>query len=42
MLPIKFLFIWPSGFSEEDFLEIYQPETRIAYGSHVCKRTRMK
>jgi hypothetical protein len=27
---------WPSSFREEDFLEINQPETRIAYGSHVC------
>jgi hypothetical protein len=25
-----------SGFRGEDFLEIDQPETRIAYGSHVC------
>jgi hypothetical protein len=24
------------------FLEINQPETRIAYGSHVCKHIRMK
>jgi hypothetical protein len=24
------------------FLEIDQPETRIAYGSHVCKRIRTK
>jgi hypothetical protein len=26
----------------ERFLEINQPETRIAYGSHVCKQIRMK
>jgi hypothetical protein len=25
-----------SGFREEDFLEINQSETRIAFGSHVC------
>jgi hypothetical protein len=36
MLPTKFRIIWPSGFREEDFLEINQPETRIAYGSNVC------
>jgi hypothetical protein len=24
------------GFRGEDFLEIDQPETRIAYGGHVC------
>jgi hypothetical protein len=35
MLPTKFRFIWPSGFSE-DFLEIDQSETRIVYGGHVC------
>ena len=34
--PTKFLFIWPSGFREEYFLEIDQSETRIAYGGHVC------
>jgi hypothetical protein len=38
MLPTKFWLIWPSGFRGEDFLEIDQPETRIAYGGHVCKR----
>jgi hypothetical protein len=38
MLPIKFQFIWPSGFRGEDFLEINQSETRIACGGHVCKR----
>jgi hypothetical protein len=31
MLPTKFRFIWPSGFRGEDFLEINQSETRIAY-----------
>ena len=36
MLPIKFWFIWQSGFRGEDFLEINQSETRIAYGEHVC------
>jgi hypothetical protein len=30
MLPIKFRFIWPSGF-REDSLEINQSETRMAY-----------
>jgi hypothetical protein len=35
MLPTKFGFIWPSGFRVEDFLEINQSETRIAYGVHV-------
>jgi hypothetical protein len=38
MLPAKFQFIWPSGFKGDDFLEIDQSETRIACGSHVCKR----
>jgi hypothetical protein len=28
-------FIWLSSF-REDFLEIDQPEKRIAYGGHVC------
>jgi hypothetical protein len=36
MLPTKFQFIWLSGFRVEDFLEIEQSETRIAYDSHVC------
>ena len=36
MFPTKFHFIWLSGFSEDYFLEIDQPETRIAYGGHVC------
>jgi hypothetical protein len=31
MLPTKFRFIWQSGFKEEDFLEINQSETRIAF-----------
>jgi hypothetical protein len=35
MLPIKFQFIWTSGYRGEDFLEINQPETRIACGGHV-------
>jgi hypothetical protein len=30
MLPTKFLFIWQSGFREEEFLEINLSETRIA------------
>jgi hypothetical protein len=34
MLPTKFQFIWQSGF-REDFLEINQSETRIAFGGHV-------
>ena len=36
MLPTTFRFIWPGGFRGEDFLEIYQSETRIACGGHVC------
>jgi hypothetical protein len=36
MLPTKFRFIWPSVFRGEDFLEINQSETRIAY--MVCQR----
>ena len=31
-----------SGFKGEDFLEIDQPKTRIAYGDHVCERIRTK
>jgi hypothetical protein len=38
MLPTKFRFIWQSGFKENDFLEINQSETRIAFGGHVCKQ----
>jgi hypothetical protein len=29
-------------FQRRRFLEINQPETRIAYGSHVCYQIRMK
>jgi hypothetical protein len=36
MFPTKFPFIWPSGFRGEEFLEINQSETRIAYGGNVC------
>jgi len=28
-------FIWQSGFRGKDF-EIDQPETRIAFGGHIC------
>ena len=42
MLHTKFQFIWLSGFRGEDFLEIDQPETRIAYGGHVCLTDRDK
>jgi hypothetical protein len=42
MLPTKFLFIWQSGFREEEFLEINQSETRIAFGGHVCQRIETK
>jgi hypothetical protein len=35
MLPTKVLFIWPSGFRGEEFLEINQSETRIACGGSV-------
>jgi hypothetical protein len=35
MLPTKFRFIWQSGFKEEDFLEINQSQTGIAFGGHV-------
>jgi hypothetical protein len=38
MLPTKFRFIWQSGFRGEDFLEINQSETRIAFGGHVCQQ----
>jgi hypothetical protein len=31
MHPTKFWFIWQSGFSGEDFLEINQSETRILW-----------
>jgi hypothetical protein len=36
MFPIKFRFIWQSGFRRDNFLEINQSETRIACGGHVC------
>jgi hypothetical protein len=42
MLPTKFRFIWQSGFREEEFLEINQSETRIAFGGHVCQRIETK
>jgi hypothetical protein len=38
MLPTEFQFIWPSGFREENFVEINQSEKRIAFGGHVCQR----
>ena len=41
MLPVKFAYIWPNGF-RGDFLEIDQPETRIAYGDNVYKRIWLK
>jgi hypothetical protein len=31
MLPAKCCFIWPNGYKGEDFLDIDQPETRIAW-----------
>jgi hypothetical protein len=31
-------FIWLSGFRGEEYLEIDQPETRIAYGDHICNQ----
>jgi len=31
-----------SGFRGEDILEIDQPETRIAYGGHVCYKSGTK
>ena len=36
MLPTKFQSIRPSGFREDDFLEINQSEKWIACGGHVC------
>jgi hypothetical protein len=36
MLPTKVHFIWAKGFRGEDFLEINQSETRMAFGGHVC------
>jgi hypothetical protein len=41
MLSTKFQFIWESGF-REDFLEINQSETSIAYGGHVCLQIKPK
>jgi hypothetical protein len=35
MLPTTLLFIWLLGFREKDFLEINQPERRIACGGHI-------
>jgi hypothetical protein len=35
MIPTKFQFIWPSGYREEDFLEINQSATRIVCGGRV-------
>ena len=37
MLPIKFRFIWSSGYRGEDWKKIGQSETRIACGGHVCQ-----
>jgi hypothetical protein len=34
-IPARFGVIWFSSFRGEDFLEINQSETRIAYGRHV-------
>jgi len=36
MIPIKFWFIWPSGFREKEYLEIDQSETIIACGADIC------
>ena len=36
LLPTKIQFICLSGFRRNDFLEIDQSETRIAFGGHVC------
>ena len=41
MPPTKLRFIWQSSF-REDFLEIEQSETRIAWGGHVFWRIGMK
>ena len=35
MLPSKFRFIWPSGFTGDHF-KIGQSEIRISCGGHVC------
>ena len=42
MLPAKFQFICACSFRGEDFLEIDQPETRIAYGGHVGYQIRFR
>jgi hypothetical protein len=36
MLPTMFSLLCQSGLREEDFLEINQSETRIAFGGHFC------
>ena len=36
MLPVKFCFILEKWFQRKRFNKIDQPETRIAYGGHVC------
>jgi len=36
VFPTKYWFIWQLGFRGEFFLDIDQPETKIAYGGHVC------
>jgi len=38
MLSTKFLFICESDFRGEDFLEINQSETKMAFDGHVCYR----
>ena len=38
MLPVNCCFIWQNGFRKEEFLDIDRPETRIAYGDHVCQQ----
>jgi hypothetical protein len=35
MLPTKFRFIWQSGFRGEEFIKIYQSETRIVCDGYV-------
>ena len=42
MLSSEFQFIWPCGIRGEDFLEINQSETRMAYGGHVFLTDRDK
>jgi hypothetical protein len=36
MHPANFRFIWQSGFTGKEFLEINQSETKIGCGGHVC------